>query len=272
MSYGGYLAGNPYFWSLVCGGLVGSAAAFVTLSTRRAADRELARIRNLTVAVVCLSGAVAAAAAGIILPERLAIGRGLSAHLSEGGRPAVVSVPSLIAFGAGFGVFGFGLRFVKSIGIPLLVLLSLGVFAFGAALRPWSPVREATALAELRVLVLGPDSVVAELQDLTRPQAVGGIVRFDGRAMEFELAVLEPHELAFLAGAARFAYLTESGGDAFPAPSGAVAQVAYGWMIEYGVARVEPYLVRREPSNVLRAYRLVIGPTGPPRIDVQDPP
>ncbi len=248
MTYGGYLLRHPLFWSLLCGLAVGAASATATRRPRSSRRSVPAASRNWAMVWLALSVAVVAAAAGMIAPAEPAIAHPIA--------PAVAAVGLSVAFS--------GLRFPRSAGVPVLLLL--GSFAFFGALlvRDFTPVRTQGVPARVTVLAVRESGLTLEvLRDAPDAVAQPAVVSVPDRVLRAELDLLDVPDALFLLGSGRFVrYLGPAGDAPVEAP---IVQAA----VDRGVVRLER--VRPEVSrvNVHRTYSLLVEPTGAPRFSVE---
>src|SRR6056297_3342565 len=125
MTYGGFLLRHPLFWALLCGLAIG--VAFAAASSRPSRSRRPARAsaRKWTITWLALSIAFGSAATGMIVVPDLAILR----------------LESVWALLAGLIVCGLGLRFPRSAGLPVLVLVGSAAILGGWLVRGYIPAR-----------------------------------------------------------------------------------------------------------------------------------
>src|SRR6056297_1065140 len=147
MTYGGFLLRHPLFWALLCG--LAIEVAFAAATSRPSRSRRPARAssRKWTITWFALSIAFAAAAAGMIVVPDLAILR-------------LESVSALLA---GLLVCGLGLRFPRSAGLPVLVLVGSVAILGGWLVRDYVPVRSTTELGEFTVLSVREQELAVEV-------------------------------------------------------------------------------------------------------------
>lgn len=139
--------GSPLLWVVLAGLFVGGALSSATRRVSRSPNSERARIRKWVIACVLLSIAVVIGLIAVFLPGpakivdiRLAWAAGLAA---------------VIAFGA--------LRFKKSLGIPIVVLLLAVVIVFGLFLQSIHAFTGETEIATVRVISVDSSNMRLEL-------------------------------------------------------------------------------------------------------------
>jgi predicted DNA-binding WGR domain protein len=245
MTYGRYLVHHPLFWSLLAGLAVGAALAAVTRNTRRAARPYLAKSRKWTLTWLSLSVAVAAIAAGLIVPSDF----------------AVLNPRSVAAAGMGLAIGMLGLRFPRAFGVPILLIVT-GAAVMGAIMvRDYVPVRASAGLARFTVLSIRDTDISFEVvREMPGPAGEPSIVSIPGRSIRVAVDVLDVSDALFLLGAGRFVRFIGPESDEEPAPGG-IIELA----IDRGMATFARSVEEISEINVLRTYRLIVEPSARPR-------
>jgi hypothetical protein len=143
----GSVTSSPLPWAIVAGLFAGGAVARAAMPTRHRRDPERARARKWVFACVLFSIAIILAVLGVFIPGpskivdiRLAWAAGIAA---------------VAAFGA--------LRFKKSLGIPVMVLLIAAVILFGLFIQSIHAFTGETEIASVRVIGVQSASLRLEL-------------------------------------------------------------------------------------------------------------
>ncbi len=248
MTYGGFLLRHPLFWALLCGLALGVAGAAATRRRRSFRRSDPTASRKWAIVWLALSVAVVAAAAGMIVPDV----------------PAYAHPVALTVAAVGLCAGAVALRFPRSAGVPVLLLI--GSFAvFGALLvRDFEPVRTRVSPARFTVLALREPGLTLEVSR-GAADAMGqpAVVSVPGQVLTAELDLLDVPDWLFLLGAGRFVrYLGPAGDGPIDAP---VVQAA----VDYGIVHLERALPQVSRVNVHRTYRLLVDPIGAPRLTVE---
>lgn len=145
MAYSVFLLKNPLFWVILGGAFLGAALAQLTVIPSRTRDPVKTRRRKPTKIFLLLAAAVPSftVASILSLPET----------------PGVLLIPHdlrtvLVALTAVL-LAGLGLRFKKTAGILLLVLIGLTGFGARAALQGWTAVHSPEDLGRIKILHRG---------------------------------------------------------------------------------------------------------------------
>lgn len=248
MTYGGYLLRHPLFWSFLCGLAVGVAVATATRRPCSFGRSAPAAPRRWAIVWLALSVAVVAAAGGMIAPAEPATAHPIA--------PAVAAV--------GLGVGFSGLRFPRSMGVPILLLL--GSFAFFGALlvRDFVPVRTQVSPARVTVLAVRESGLTLEVsRDAPDAAAQPAVVSVPDQVLRAEIDLLDVPDTLFLLGARRFVrYLGPAGDRPTDHP---IVQAA----VDRGIVRLERVCPEISRVNVHRTYALLIEPISAPRFSVE---
>ena len=246
MTYGGYLLQHPLFWSLLAGLAVGAAFAAMTRDTRRAARPYLAESRKWALAWLALSVAVAAAAAGLIVPPEL----------------AVLEPRSLAAVGAGVGIGLLGFRFPKALGVPIVLVVGTAAVLGAIMVRDYVPVRTSVELARFTVLSIRDTELSLEVvRNEAGADGEPSIVSIPGRSVRAAVNLLDVSDALFLLGARRFVKYVGLANDVYQEPGG-IVELA----VDRGIASFARRIPEMRQINVLRTYRLVVDPYAEPRL------
>jgi hypothetical protein len=140
-------ASSPLPWAILAGLFVGAAVARAASRTRHRRDPDRARARKWVVACVLFSIAIIAALLGVFIP----------------GPSKVVDIR--LAWAAGIAaVAAFGaLRFRKSLGIPVLVLLVASAVLLGLFFQSIRAFTGETEIASVRVISVASSSMRLEI-------------------------------------------------------------------------------------------------------------
>ena len=193
MSYAQYLATHELFWAMLSGGFLGVAVALATHRARRSRRPYRTRSRLVALAIFFLALAVAAVAAGIILPANVAL----------------VGLPSLYTGAAALLVVGAAVRFPRAAGIPLLMLAGAAAVYLPSTVRGWQPVRTEAVVAEVVIVSMTDDSLTLELSSAQRADQPAEIVEQDGTVLRATVEELLVSRYLFLLGGRRFVSLVE---------------------------------------------------------------
>jgi hypothetical protein len=141
------VASSPLPWAILAGLFVGAAVARAASRTRHRKDPDRARARKWVAACVLFSIAIIAALLGVFIPGpskvvdiRLAWAAGIAA---------------VVAFGA--------LRFRKSLGIPVLVLVVASAVLLGLFFQSIRAFTGETEIASVRVISVASSSMRLEI-------------------------------------------------------------------------------------------------------------
>lgn len=139
-------AGSPFFWALLSAIFFGAAISRITRLSSRAPDAERARTMKWTVASISASVSVLLALAGLFIsgPEK------------------ILDLRILYLFGGTVIVSALALRFKRSCGLPVLLVVMLSVFFFIIALSHWEEYESGEAVARFRVLSKREDRLSIE--------------------------------------------------------------------------------------------------------------
>jgi hypothetical protein len=220
MSYVQYLVSTPFTWIALAGLFFGAAISRVSRpvasyqkrrnrSRRRlrrgVAAAERIRARMWTLFFLGLSASVLAVLSAVFVPGPEKI---LDPKL-----PWMFGMSALLAF--------VMLRFKRSIGIPMLMLLCVAALFLNIALEPWTFIRQETTILQFRALAVNQDSLDMELT-IPRLSSSKSFVHVTGQTVRpgFDTLEFTPY-LFFLGGtvAYRNAGLNSAEGARVPASS-----------------------------------------------------
>lgn len=138
--------GSPLLWVVLAGLFIGGALSSATRRVSRSPNPERARIRKWVTACVLLSLAVVIGLIAVFLPG--------PAKIVDIRFAWAAGIAAVVAFGA--------LRFKKSLGIPIVVLLLAVVIVFGLFLQSIRAFTGETEIATIRVI--SADSATMRLE------------------------------------------------------------------------------------------------------------
>jgi hypothetical protein len=141
------MMGSPLTWSLLAGIFIGAAVMSVTARTRHRRDPERARTRKWVTACVLFSIAVVFVLLGFFIP----------------GPGKILDIRLAWAAGAAAVASFCALRFRKSLGIPMLVVLLVAGVSLGLFLQSVHAFTGETEIASVRVISVTGSSMRLEL-------------------------------------------------------------------------------------------------------------
>ncbi len=152
---------SPFPWVVLAGVFLGAAIMSLTRRTRHRRDPERARTRKWVAACVLASVAVVFGLLAVFIPGPEKI-----AHVSFAWTAGIAAGVSFLA-----------LRFRKSLGIPVLVLLIAAVAVLGLFFRSIHAFTGETEIATVRAIAVAGDSMKIEL---ARRGAAPALLTLDG--------------------------------------------------------------------------------------------
>ena len=199
MSYVNYLISTPYFWISLSGFFLGASLSRVSRSVASIERRRAVSPRRLQW--------------GAVIPEQVRSRMwtlfylGLSATLLCGlaavfvpGPGKIVDANLLWVAAVSTVVFFLMLRFKRSFGIPLLVLMSAGTLLSAMALSRWTVEQRPGLVLQFRALDISASSIDLEItvpRDLANQNA---FVRVDSQTVQPRMEVLTLSDYYFLFG------------------------------------------------------------------------